>query len=220
MWNIAFIIQERILETVQNQVTSAEATPEAKRPTLHLRGFGREIIETLVLIGAIYALVNLASVRFIVEGPSMQPTFQTGQVLMVSRVNYLFTDPQRGEIVVFNAPNVGPDEPPYIKRVIGLPGETVEIRDQQVYIDGKPLNEPYINEPCEPGRCPDRTWQLGDNEYFVMGDNRNHSSDSRSFSQVKRERIIGEALIRYWPPQDWGMLSHIRYPDNPFAEQS
>lgn len=207
------------METVQDQISTAENAQELKRPTLRLRSFGREILETIILIGAIYALVNLATVRFIVEGPSMQPTFHTGQVLMISRVNYLFGNPQRGEIVVFNAPNVGTDEPPYIKRVIGLPGETVEIRDQQVYIDGKRLNEPYINEPCQPSHCPDRTWQLGANEFFVMGDNRNHSQDSRSFSQVKRERIIGEALVRYWPPVDWGLLSHIRYPDNPFAEQ-
>jgi signal peptidase I len=184
------------------------------RPTLRRRGFLREGIETLVLIGAIYALVNLASVRFIVEGPSMQPNFHTGQVLVVSRVNYLLGNPKRGEIVVFNPPGQPPDEPPYIKRVIGLPGETVEIRDAKVYINGKALEEPYINEPCTPDRCPDRTWQLGANEYFMMGDNRNHSSDSRVFSTpVTRERIIGEALIRYWPPPDWGLVSHIRYPE-------
>jgi signal peptidase I len=207
------------LETAQNQISAAESVQEVKRPALRLRGLGREVLETVILIGAIYALVNLATVRFIVEGPSMQPTFHTGQVLMISRANYLFANPHRGEIVVFNAPDKPADEPPYIKRVIGLPGETVEIRDQQVYIDGKRLNEPYINEPCQPSHCPDRTWQLGANEYFVMGDNRNHSQDSRSFSQVKRERIIGEALVRYWKPEDWGLLHQIRYPDNPFADQ-
>lgn len=214
---MSFKKQEFKLETVQEPVVTSEIREEVKRPTLRLRGIGREILETIVLIGAIYALVNLASVRFIVEGPSMQPTFHTGQVLMVSRANYLFTHPQRGEIVVFNAPNVSENEPPYIKRVIGLPGETVEIREQQVYIDGKKLYEPYINEPCEPGRCPDREWVLGPDEYFVMGDNRNHSSDSRAFNQVRRERIIGEALIRYWPPSDWGLLSKVGFPTDPFT---
>ncbi|MEZ4671489.1 MAG: signal peptidase I [Anaerolineae bacterium] len=212
------------MDTVNNQantpVNGAATDDEVvqARPQLHIRGFGREIIETIVLIAAIYALVNLATVRFIVEGPSMQPTFVTGQVLMVSRVNYLFADPQRGEVVVFNAPNVPADEPPYIKRVIGLPGETIEIRDQQVYVNGQKLYEPYINEPCQPSRCADNTWELGADEYFVMGDNRNHSQDSRAFNQVKRERIIGEALVRYWPPPDWGLLNRVRFPENPFSE--
>lgn len=188
------------------------------RPNLKLRGFGREILETILLIGAIYALVNLATVRFIVEGPSMQPNFHTGQVLVVSRLNYMFNPPQRGEIVIFNAPGQPPEEPPYIKRVIGLPGETVEIRDTKVYVNGQELFEPYINEPCESGRCVNRTWTLEADEYFVMGDNRNHSSDSRAFGAVKRERIIGEALIRYWPPSDWGLVSNVAYPANPFVQ--
>jgi signal peptidase I len=191
-------------------------TPETTfpRPTLHRRSFLRETIETLVLIGAIYALVNLASVRFIVEGPSMQPNFHTGQVLVVSRVNYLLGDPARGDIVVFNPPNNPPDEPPYIKRVIGLPGDTVEIRDTKVYVNGFLLEEPYINEPCDANHCRDKVWQLGPNEYFMMGDNRNHSSDSRGFSTpVTRDHIIGEALIRYWPPQDWGVVNRIQYPE-------
>lgn len=184
------------------------------RPTLHRRGFLREVIETIILIGAIYALVNLATVRFIVEGPSMEPNFRTGQVLVVSRANYLLGDPQRGEIVVFNPPGQPPDEPPYIKRVIGLPGETIEIRAAKVFINGVELEEPYINEACTPDRCPDRSWELGPHQYFMMGDNRNHSSDSRGFSMpVTRDRIIGEALIRYWPPPDWGLVSHIRYPE-------
>jgi signal peptidase I len=185
---------------------------------LRQNGYGREIIETIILIAAIYALVNLATVRFIVDGPSMQPTFFTGQVLMISRANYLFGGPQRGQIIVFNAPGNPPDEPPYIKRVIGLPGETVEIRDTKVYINGKELNEPYINEPCEPARCPNKTWQLGNDQYFFMGDNRNHSSDSRAFGVVPLDRVIGEALVRYWPPQVWGIVGTSRYPDNPFVQ--
>jgi len=205
---------------------SATTTPQAAttstaifaRPELKLHGFGREIIETIILIGAIYALVNLATVRFIVEGPSMQPNFHTGQVLVVSRVNYLLGNPQRGDIVVFNPPDVGPDEPPYIKRVIGIPGDHVEIRDTLVYVNGVQLNEPYINEPCTKGSCPDKDWTLGPNEYIMMGDNRNHSRDSRAFNTVTRERIIGQAFIRYWPPSDWGIVSHIAFPDSQPAQ--
>jgi|FLYN01.1.fsa_nt_gi signal peptidase I len=192
------------------------AVSELPRPRLHRRSFLRELIDTLVLIGAIYALVNLASVRFIVEGPSMQPNFETGQFLIVSRINYLLGEPQRGDIVVFHPPGKPEDEPPYIKRVIGLPGETVEIRDARVYINGVELFEPYINEPCIPARCDDQRWELGPDEYFVMGDNRNHSQDSRGFDPIHLSNIIGEAVIRYWPPQDWGLVSQIAYPgDSP-----
>lgn len=184
--------------------------PEAEtlaRPSLQYGNFRetlREIGETVVLIAIIYALVNLACARFVVDGPSMQPNFQTGQFLVVSRVNYLLTNPQRGEVVVFHYPNNPAQD--YIKRVVGLPGETVEIRDTLVYVNGVPLEEPYINEPCQPGSCRDNLWELGADEYFMLGDNRNHSSDSRSFGAVKRQYIVGEALIRYWPPQDWGII--------------
>jgi signal peptidase I len=80
-----------------------------------------------------------------------------------------------------------------------------------VYVNGEQLNEPYINEPCTRASCADRVWPtLAEDEYFVMGDNRNHSSDSRSFGPVKREFIVGEALLRYWPPADWGIVTRIR----------
>ena len=177
------------------------------RPSLqygNLRQTAQEVGETIILIALIYTLVNLACARFVVEGPSMQPNFGTGQFIVVSRVNYLLGDPQRGEVVVFHYP--GNPQEDYIKRVVGLPGETVEIRDTQVYVDGIQLSEPYINEPCTPGICRDNVWELGEDEYFVMGDNRNHSSDSRAFGAVTRDHIVGEALIRYWPPQDWGII--------------
>jgi signal peptidase I len=169
----------------------------------------RELLETAALIILLYALVNLATARFIVEGVSMEPNFQTGQYLIVSRVNYLFGSPARGDIVVFHYPR-NPDED-YIKRLIGLPGDVVEIRDAQVYINGELLDEPYINEACQPARCRDERWELASDEYFVMGDNRNHSSDSRVFDAVNERYIVGEALVRYWPLQDIGLLTHLGY---------
>lgn len=182
------------------------------RPTLRTGSLWRELLDTLILIAAIYTLVNLASGRYVVDGASMAPNFATGQVLIVSRVHYLLSDPQRGDIVVFHPPGRPTSESPYIKRVIGMPGDTVEIRDQLVYVNGEQLDEPYINEPCG-SSCRDNIWQLGANEYFVMGDNRNHSSDSRGFrTPVTRKDIIGTAFVRYWPPQDWGIVSHIAYP--------
>lgn len=180
------------------------------RPKLQRFSAWRELVDLIILIGAIYALVNLATVRFIVQGPSMQPTFHDDQFLIVSRVNYLLGDPERGDIVVFHYPgNIAED---YIKRVVGLPGDVVEIRDTQVLVNGEVQSEPYINEPCQPTRCQDVMWELGPDQYFVMGDNRNRSRDSRDFGPVQREYIVGEVLIRYWPPSDWGVVSQINYP--------
>lgn len=180
------------------------------RPRLRRWNNLREIIDILVLIAAIYALVNLATVRFIVQGVSMEPTFEDSQFLIVSRVNYLLGEPERGDIVVFHFPGDPDDD--YIKRLIGLPGDTVEFREQQLYINGALHPEPYINEPCRPANCPERSWVMGEGEYFFMGDNRNRSSDSRVFSApVRREHIVGEVVVRYWPPSDWGLVSRTRY---------
>lgn len=180
------------------------------RPRIQRRGIIREILDTIVLIGAIYALVNLATARFIVQGPSMEPSFRTGQFLIVSRANYLLSQPQRGDIIVFHYP--GNPQEDYIKRVIGLPGEHIEIRNTRIYVNGIELVEPYINEPCLPSHCDDGTWQLGTEQYFVMGDNRNHSSDSRVFGAIDRQYIVGEALVRYWPPAAWDVVKSLGYP--------
>lgn len=185
-------------------------TSTLPRPRLPRFSFVREFIDLVVLIGAIYALVNLATVRFIVQGPSMQPTFYEDQFLIVSRINYLLGEPQRGDIVVFHYPGNPTDD--YIKRIIGVPGDTVEIRDTLVYLNGELIEEPYINEACRPVNCPDKIEELGPDEYWVMGDNRNRSSDSRSFGPILRQHIVGEVLIRYWPPSAWGIVSRINYP--------
>jgi signal peptidase I len=99
--------------------------------------------------------------------------------------------------------------------VIGLPGDTVEIRDKRVYVNGRELNETYINGDCV-SRCNNLEQKLESDEFFVMGDNRDHSRDSRAFGPIKRSTVIGEALVRYWEPQDWTLLHQFRYPENPF----
>jgi signal peptidase I len=195
------------INTTRATTTTSGSPP---RPKLQRLSTLREILDLVILIGAIYALVNLATVRFIVQGPSMEPTFADNQFLIVSRVHYLLGEPGRGDIVVFHYP--GNVEQDYIKRVIGLPGDTVEIRDTLIYINGEPLDEPYINEPCTPNQCADETWVLGPDEYFVLGDNRNRSRDSRNFGPVSREYIVGEVMIRYWPPEEWGLVNRINYP--------
>ena len=181
------------------------------RPRLRRVRFLREVVDLVILIGAIYALVNLATVRFIVQGSSMVPSFEEDQFLIVSRMNYLLGQPDRGDIVVFH----NPDDPTedFIKRVIGLPGETIEIRDAQVFVNDEVLDEPYIKEQCSPSSCNNRIWQLEPDEYFVMGDNRNGSKDSRSFGPVMYNHLVGEVVVRYWPPSDWGFVNALDYPE-------
>lgn len=176
-----------------------------------------ETLETLLLVVTIYALVNLASARFIVDGDSMLPTFETGQFLIVSRLNYLLGDPERGDVVVFHYP-LNPNED-FIKRVIGLPNDVVELRAGQTYVNGVTLSEPYIREACRPLSCPDRMWEVGPGQYFMMGDNRNVSQDSRAFGPVDARYLVGEALVRYWPPSDWGLVSRVGYPTPVRAEE-
>jgi signal peptidase I len=172
----------------------------------------RESLETLILVGAIYAFVNLSSARFVVEGDSMQPNFATGQFLIVSRAHYLLGRPARGDIVVFHYPNA--ENTDLIKRIIGLPGDVVRMDDGQVFINDVALQEPYIREPCEEFECPDAEWRIGANQYFVMGDNRNESRDSRVFGPIDEGYIVGQALLRYWPPEDFGVVSHFGFPDD------
>lgn len=186
----------------------ATAMTIQSRPVLRQRGLFRALrdsLETLVLVATIYALVNLSSARFVVEGDSMQPNFQTGQYLIISRLDYLLGDPQRGDIVVFHYP-LDPQSD-FIKRVIGLPGETVTLRDGRVFVDNTALEEPYIREACTSASCPDGVWQVAANAYFVMGDNRNESRDSRAFGPVDRTFFVGEARVRYWPPDDWAFVN-------------
>lgn len=178
------------------------------RPRLRRIGLLREAAQTLLFLIAIYVLLEMTIPRSVVLSISMEPNLVADQRLLISRVSYLFGDPARGEIVVFMPPNQSQDDPPLIKRLIGLPGETVTFQDTVVYINGVKLDEPYINEPCQSARCPNESWQLGDDEYFFMGDNRNHSHDSRAFGPIQGGQIVGRAILRWWPPAKWGVLSY------------
>lgn len=183
---------------------------ERKRPQLtEHRPLLREVIETLLLIIGIYTLVNLATARFKVEGQSMFPTFEGAEFLIVSRLDYMIGEPQRGDIVVFHYP----DDPQrdFIKRVIGLPGETITIDNGKVFINGVPIDEPYVAALCSQGGCSSVQRTLGDDEYFVLGDNRGQSKDSTNFGPIKRHHIIGRAWIKYWPPEEWGIINHHTY---------
>lgn len=184
-------------------------TGQLPRPRLKIPGLLREIASTVVFVIAVTVLFDLAIPRSLVDGHSMQPTFFGDDRLVVSRVHYLLGQPQRGDILVFNSLKDSElqNGVMLIKRVIGLPGETLEFRDEKVHINGEPLDEPYtLQEICR-RRCQDRSWQLGEDEYFMMGDNRNNSNDSRSFGPVPLEKIVGQVIFRYWPLASVGLIA-------------
>lgn len=185
------------------------------RPALARHGVWRERFDLLLLVVLVFTLVNLASMRFYIEGPSMQPNFSAGQFLIVSRAHYLLGQPQRGDIVVFDAPGDDNmrDNPLLIKRLIGLPGDHIVIENGTILLNDALLSEPYINQDGRPFRC-NRYCDvvLGADEYFLMGDNRNNSNDSREFGPVARVRIMGEAILRYWPFDAIGNVTRVAFP--------
>lgn len=193
--------------------TNPVVAPVRPRPSLGRFRFMREILGTLIFGVAVFTLLQLAMPQSMVQGQSMEPTFYEGQRLLISRVNYLFDTPDHGDIIVFNSPNpLSDNESPLIKRVIGLPGDVIEIRDTQVYRNGELLDEEgYINAPCRTFKCPDDEWVLGNDEYFVMGDNRNQSRDSRDFGPVSADLIIGEAIFRFWPLDTLGSVHQFHF---------
>lgn len=166
-------------------------------------------IYLLLVFCAAYLIVTYVGQRTQVSGSSMETTLSDGDHLIVDKISYRFEDPERFDIIVF--PYQYSEDTYYIKRIIGMPGETVQIDDSgNIYIDGEVLEESYGREVIQsPGRAVDPI-QLGADEYFVMGDNRNNSSDSRdpSVGNIHRKDIIGRAFIRIWPSSKFGILKH------------
>ena len=189
----------------------------------------RDVIETLILTAVIFLLVRAVVQNFKVEGRSMEPTLRNGQYLVINKAAYwhmgadiantvfpgvmpgatandamfMFSEPQRSDIVVFRYPKDPTRD--FIKRIIAIPGESVEIRQGKVYVNGKFIDETYIDEVGNYSWGP-RKMDLG--EYFVLGDNRNNSSDSHVWGPVPRDNIIGKAWISYWPVDQLGFLSN------------
>ena len=165
----------------------------------------REIVETILLTAAIFLVVNAATGRFRIEGESMEPNLHNGEYVLIDKISYLLHSPERGDVVVFTPPNNDRD---YIKRVIGLPGDTVEIKGGRVYVNGIVLDEPYLRNVIH-NDMPARVVEEG--RYFVLGDNRNNSSDSRAFGSITPQSIVGRAWLVYWPPSDWSTVPHHSY---------
>ena len=165
----------------------------------------RDVLETILLTLIIYWGVRLGVQNFRVEGLSMEPSLHSHQYLIVSKVTYRFADPQRGDIVVFRFPHDPSRD--FIKRIIALPGEAVEVRSGRVLINGQALEEPYVHDPPLYS-YPRRIVPPG--EYFVLGDNRNNSSDSAAWGWLPGEYVIGKGWFSYWPMDWFGPLSHFR----------
>lgn len=179
--------------------------PQQKRGKLK-RGV-IEIIETIVIALLLFLVINTISARIRVDGRSMEPTLSSGQFVLVNKLAYQFGSPKYGDIIVFHYPRNPEQE--YIKRVIGLPSDLVEIKAGKVSINDQLIEEPYIlNEPSYQDRV-----RVPVNALFVLGDNRNNSSDSHTWGAVPLESVVGKAILIYWPPQDWGILQHQMNPD-------
>lgn len=172
----------------------------------------RELLGMLVYVGVVLAItfliITFVGQRTHVSGESMENTLDDGDQLIVDKLTYRFHDPERFDIIVF--PFRYKDNTYYIKRIIGLPGETVQITDGEIYINGELLKESYGREVMQDAGLAAEPITLGEDEYFVLGDNRNYSSDSRdpSVALIHRKEIIGRAWLRIWPLNSFGILKH------------
>lgn len=173
----------------------------------------KEIISTilyiLVVLAGTWLLITFVGQRTSVSGSSMEPTLQHNDQLILDKISYRFSEPKRFDIIVF--PFLYEEKTYYVKRIIGLPGETVQIDGEgTIYIDGQVLEEDYGKETIHYPGLAQEPVTLGPDEYFVLGDNRNNSSDSRdpSVGNIRRENIMGKAWVRIWPLSKFGMLKH------------
>lgn len=176
--------------------------------------FFLDTIETVVIALAIFVVIYLFLIQpHQVKGSSMYPNFVDGEYILTDKISYRFRLPARGDIIVFKAPR--DHEIDFIKRIIGLPGEVVKVTGDVVYVNDKQLPEPYLPKDyvTKPGNflTNDQNVIVPPDEYFVFGDNRSHSSDSREWGFVKKEEIIGKAWFRYWPISQLGFVPKVKY---------
>lgn len=168
----------------------------------------REIGITILIAIVIFVSIKTTVQGYEVQHFCMLPNIEDGEFIIVNKANYFFSNPEAGEVIVFWPPEEVRSEVPFIKRVISLPGETVEVKDNKVFINGMPVEEEYIKEPPHYTMQPKK---IPPNEYFVLGDNRNSSNDSHYWGTVPRDNIIGKAWFVYWPPERWGLVQHYSY---------
>lgn len=173
--------------------------------------FFLDIFQTVVISLAVFVILyQFAAQPHKVRGASMEPNYHDGEYILTEKVSYYLEEPQRGDVVVFKFPKN--KELDYIKRIIALPSETVAIRDNKIFVDGRQLSELYL----APGTFTSghtaitngSTFTVPANSYVVMGDNRERSSDSREWGAVSRDNLVGRAFFRYWPPSEIGFVKN------------
>lgn len=217
------VVDTKIAETIPTVVISPPPTPNKGKPQIVKPGFIQimtkrvvnfflDFMETIVVALSIFVVFYLFLAQpHEIKGSSMEPTFQNNEYVLTDKISYRFIDPNRGDVIVFKAPR-NPDVD-FIKRIIALPGEKVKIENGHVLINENLLSEPYLTSltTLYPGSFIEEGTEIvvPDREFFVMGDNRAHSSDSREFGTVKRNLIIGRAFIRYWPINKFGVVSNV-----------
>ena len=171
-----------------------------------MRAFFHEVLVILILAIVIFTGLQLIAQDYVIREYCMEPSFQEGQRVLVSKVVYKFHEPERGDVIVFRPPSpYSPKANHFIKRIIALPGDTVEIKMGSVYVNGSQLHEPYIKEP------PKYTFQqykIPEDNFFVLGDNRNNANDSHTGWTVPHRNIIGKAWLSIWPPDKLGVVPH------------
>ncbi len=190
---------EHNLDHFHTETISEPQETEEKRS-----GFMKVVIdvaETLILSIVLFAAINAVSARIRVDGASMEPTLQSGEFVIVNKLAYLFGEPTTGDVIVFHFPR-DPDQE-YIKRIIGLPGDRVEIKNGEVYVNDRVLDEDYI--AASP--VYEDILDVPGDSLVVLGDNRNNSSDSHNWGPVPLDYVIGKATFVYWPPTEWGVLN-------------
>jgi signal peptidase I len=180
---------------------TAEAPAAQAASPASVGSFAREVLQTLALAALLSIGLQYVVQQRLVEGSSMEPNLHTGQRLLINRLaTWGVGEIRHGDIVVFHSWS---DNKDYIKRVIGLPDDTVEIHDNRVYVNGTLLDEPYLDQPTTDHVGPTK---LTADEYYVLGDNRGNSADSRYYGPLHRDHIVGTAFLSLWPPQDFGLV--------------
>lgn len=190
------------MQSFRSEMTPDEDTQPISGSSGGVRRFILDVLETIILSIVLFLGINSISARIRVESISMQPTLYAGDFVIVNKVAYKVGAPSRGDVIIFHYPP-DPGREPYIKRVIGLPGDKITVTGGKVYINDVPISEPYIKAPPS----YEGTWRVPQDSLFVLGDNRNSSSDSHSWGMVPLANVIGKAEVVYWPPTQWKLLS-------------